>query len=754
MGHVVLHHRLGRSTSSLLATLVLATALAGPASAQVLINEILANPVGNDVGTERIEIYNAGPSAVNLTGWAIDDAATIDEVAVRARFPEDLDPTCSTNAIIGPGEFRVVMMQGGAAVLNNGGDDIYLISDRLLNPTVVHTVTYGQTPGENTVWSAIPNGSTNFAWRDPTLCGTNGGAGDVTPPATVANLAAAPGEYPGEIRLTWTAPGDDGAAGTASAYIIKVAHVAITAGTFDAAADLDRWRIEPLPGAGGAAETLYVHGLDPDSTWYFALTTQDEVPNTAAVSNSPGSVPLGGALLDPDLGYSAYFGNLHSHTGYSDGDQTPAEAYAFARLGAPTPLDFLAVTEHNHTAAGMQYGNYALGLAAAQAANDDGDFVAIFGQEWGVTTNPGDGHVNVFESPALFGWEPGQYDVFVAQSDYLGLYDAAVANPPSSYPLLLEFCHPGADDFGNFVTSPAGLSAVRLIALVNGPAFSTSTTESDIGNTGFDGAFREALRKGFRVSPTGDQDNHNATWGAATETRTAALAAGKTKSGILGALAAGRAYATQDHNTIVHLSADGHPMGDAWTSETGIRLAIEIVDPDPGDAVAQIEIYRGITGVSDAVLIAANAGSDVLHWREHEVLTPGTEAHYYARIRMADNASIWTGPVFVTYDEIDPVSVGDPLGDPGLSLAAGPVPARERVTARFALSRAGRGELVVYDASGRRVRTLLDGPLDAGTHQVTWNGLDDRGQRTPAGMFFLRLGVDGHQVSRKVLMLP
>jgi hypothetical protein len=50
----------------------------------------------------------------------------------------------------------------------------------------------------------------------------------VTARAPVNNLAAAPGPYPGEVVLTWTAPGDDGMTGTASLYEIKVAHVPIT----------------------------------------------------------------------------------------------------------------------------------------------------------------------------------------------------------------------------------------------------------------------------------------------------------------------------------------------------------------------------------------------------------------------------------------------------------------------------------------------------------------------------------------------
>ena len=41
-----------------------------------------------------------------------------------------------------------------------------------------------------------------------------------------------------------------------------------------------------------------------------------------------------------------FFGNLHSHTSYSDGSGTPDQAYKWARDTAK--LDFLAITEHNH----------------------------------------------------------------------------------------------------------------------------------------------------------------------------------------------------------------------------------------------------------------------------------------------------------------------------------------------------------------------------------------------------------------------
>jgi len=736
-----------------LSAMLAAAAFPAPSGAQILINELLPNPSGDDVGTERVEIYNAGPNPVDLTGWAIDDAATIDEVAVRCRIPEDFDATCSTDPVIGPGEFRVVKGTSTAAWLNNGGDDVYLISDRTLNPNVVHQVTYGSASLQvDMVWAALPNGTANFDWRAPTLCASNGATGDVTPPADIADLAAAPGVFPGEVRLTWTAAGDDGSTGQASDYLIKVSNVPITAGNFDASADLERWINAPLPLAGGEAETLYVFGMDPDSTYFFAIRTQDEVPNTSGVSNSPSAAPAPGALMSADVGLPVWFGNLHSHTGYSDGALTPADAYAYARNSAQTPLDFLAVTEHNHSGAGMALASYALLESQAAAANEDGQFVAIFGQEWGLAAN---GHVNVYESPELFGWESGNYDVFVAQGDYAGLYAAAAANPPAGSPVLLSWAHPGASDFGNYLVTGSGLASVHLMALVNGPANSVSTTESDIGNTGFDDEFQNALQLGYRVSPVGDQDNHSANWGASSESRTAVLAPALTKSGILGALAARRSYATQDHNVIVHFSADGHPMGEAFEADSGIRIAIEVMDPDVGDQVVGIDLYRGITGGAAATRVAFNTGSPRLHWRELEPFAPGTEAHYYVRVRTADNATIWTGPVYVTYEEAVPVAVGPAGTERGrLALAAGPNPSGGPVAVRFTLPEDAAGaSLAVYDVGGRRVRTLAHGALGAGAHRVEWDGRADDGARVGAGLFFLRLEAGGEAASTKVMML-
>lgn len=61
--------------------------------------------------------------------------------------------------------------------------------------------------------------------------------------------------------------------------------------------------------------------------------------------------------------------------------------------------------------------------------------------------------------------------------------------------------------------------------------------------------------------------------------------------------------------------------------------------------------------------------------------------------------------------------------------------------------------LAVYDITGRRRSTLLDGELPAGATDVTWGGRDEGGARIANGMYFVRLTyATGAQVSKLVML--
>jgi mannan endo-1,4-beta-mannosidase len=60
--------------------------------------------------------------------------------------------------------------------------------------------------------------------------------------------------------------------------------------------------------------------------------------------------------------------------------------------------------------------------------------------------------------------------------------------------------------------------------------------------------------------------------------------------------------------------------------------------------------------------------------------------------------------------------------------------------------------LVVIDVAGRRIRTLIDGPLGPGAYEPVWDGTTDRGDRAAAGVYLVRLSVAGASTARRVVM--
>jgi phosphodiesterase/alkaline phosphatase D-like protein len=84
------------------------------------------------------------------------------------------------------------------------------------------------------------------------------------------------------VPLTWTAPGDDSLAGTASQYDLRYSTSLITAANFSSATQVTG---EPAPAAPGSSQGLTVAGLQPATAYWFAIKTADDVGNWSLLSN-------------------------------------------------------------------------------------------------------------------------------------------------------------------------------------------------------------------------------------------------------------------------------------------------------------------------------------------------------------------------------------------------------------------------------------------------------------------------------------
>jgi hypothetical protein len=95
-------------------------------------------------------------------------------------------------------------------------------------------------------------------------------------------------------------------------------------------------------------------------------------------------------------------------------------------------------------------------------------------------------------------------------------------------------------------------------------------------------------------------------------------------------------------------------------------------------------------------------------------------------------------------------------GQPSLTwtaAATAPTFIRDAGRISYTVPRPGRVDLSVYDVSGKLVRTLVSGVVEAGERVATWDRTDGSRRRVANGTYFYRLTVDGTTVSRKAILL-
>ena len=71
----------------------------------------------------------------------------------------------------------------------------------------------------------------------------------------------------------------------------------------------------------------------------------------------------------------------------------------------------------------------------------------------------------------------------------------------------------------------------------------------------------------------------------------------------------------------------------------------------------------------------------------------------------------------------------------------------------FTLEARAPVKLDVYDIAGRRVRRLVNKPLEAGTRRAYWNGLNEHGVRVASGVYLVRLKAGSRVLTRRMVVL-
>jgi flagellar hook assembly protein FlgD len=82
-----------------------------------------------------------------------------------------------------------------------------------------------------------------------------------------------------------------------------------------------------------------------------------------------------------------------------------------------------------------------------------------------------------------------------------------------------------------------------------------------------------------------------------------------------------------------------------------------------------------------------------------------------------------------------------------------PNPFNPQTNISFTVPSSGNINLTVYNITGQRVATLVDGYQHSGEHNVQWNGLDQNGNQVSSGIYFYSLKTDASSMTKSMVLL-
>ncbi|MCI7096344.1 MAG: hypothetical protein MR939_04000, partial [Clostridiales bacterium] len=250
--------------------------------------------------------------------------------------------------------------------------------------------------------------------------------------------------------------------------------------------------------------------------------------------------------------YQLYFGQLHSHTTFSDGSGSLDSALDYvANLPDSANVDFVAFTDHSNyfdtkDAVNPESALYDMTQATAYSQEtwakykntvaafneSQAKIVAVAGFE--MTWSGGPGHINTFNTPGIVSRNNSTLNNKTDDAGLKAYY--ALLSQPEGAESLSQLNHPGST-FGTFADfaywDPVIDSRVFLVEVGNG--------EGAIGAGGYYPSYEYytmALDKGWHVAPTNNQDNHKGKWGNANDARDVIITDDFSEAGIYEAIRA------------------------------------------------------------------------------------------------------------------------------------------------------------------------------------------------------------------------
>lgn len=331
-----------------------------------------------------------------------------------------------------------------------------------------------------------------------------------------------------------------------------------------------------------------------------------------------------------------FWGQLHGHTGFSDGIETPDDYYTYGRDVAF--LDLCAVNDHAERQ--DEDNKWTRTIAAARSFYKPGEFVTIAGYEW--TTL---GHRNVY---------------FAETTDDLPLVNNAENSAPDYATFVAKLKASGKEvvvgyhtahpvDFDNYDPTIHSLEEIHSM-------WGTSEYAGNPGWTKTRDMFvpmssaQAALARGQKLGFVAGGDTHSARPGrcwfgsrwnilAHKEGIAAVLAPKLERRDVFDALKNRHTYAATGERILLVFSVNGHEMGDEFETNGPVTIHFEVGGTSE---LSQVDIIRDNMPIWSKYATGLKFEQEI----KDESLTPG-DHWYYLRVWQKSGDRAWSSPVYV-----------------------------------------------------------------------------------------------------------
>jgi hypothetical protein len=316
--------------------------------------------------------------------------------------------------------------------------------------------------------------------------------------------------------------------------------------------------------------------------------------------------------------YKIYFGDLHSHTGYSDGYSTPNLVYK--NVSSLNLADFFSISDHNHL---LDKNKWNKTLEVEKKYTYD-TFICLTGVEmtfdWG--------HINLFN---CYDWEIIKKNY--SMKEFYSLLD-------KNKDFIAVWNHPcdNTDKFQNF-TSLGFKNIDKVINLIDYKNLCIGSQKN------FFEEYVKCLDRGWHIAPIGVSDNHNSDWIWGYSLRTAIISERLNKQDLFNSIKNHRVYVTENANLKIFFSINGHAIGSKLNNIKKCDFRIMVNDEDTNNSSEKIKEVQIISNTGRVVFVKKCNSHNISISKN--IIPNKNNTYYFLRIYNYKNETAVTAPIWI-----------------------------------------------------------------------------------------------------------